>query len=137
MLQETWSKFQQSRAELARELETKERGTSNTKMYIIIAATLFICLVAVVLQTRPEFSREVPDTTPIVLDQSVGNTTAEAPRAPQPAAKLAGIAEAEAAIKEKRFDDAEKILKAIPANSADFQKADELLRTLTKARKKR
>jgi hypothetical protein len=137
VLQAAWSQFQQSRAELAREMETQERGTSYTKIYLIIAATLLICAGAIALQSHPEFSRTTPDTTPIVLDQSVGINKDDATPPPPQASSSASLAAAQQAIKEKRFDDAEKLLKAISANDADYQKAKELLRTIEQARKKK
>lgn len=135
------AKFQESRAEMARQYEQESQSReSKVRIYVAIAGTLLICTVGVLLISNPAISNSVPDTVPVVLDQSVGAepiSTATQSNNSSNGQQTSPYSAAEEAFNQQRWDDAEKLLAEIKPDNADYQKAAEMKEKLSKIRNKK
>lgn len=140
LIKDAYSQFQQKRSELAMEFEqqTQKKESTLTKAVGVLAITVIVAIGAFLFQRQPENAiRTNSDTTPVVLDQSVGIEAEVTPTStPEPAQVNANFVAAEKAIQANRYDEAERLLQQINANDKDFIKAQELRRTIKDRLKK-
>lgn len=118
VLKEAASRFSAARAEFAREVSEK-KSSSMVPVFITLAVTVAIAIVAIIWQSSAaveERSREYG--TRIELDQSVG------------APATGNLEAAQKAFNEGRLEEAERLIKTIPANDPSYERARKLLRDI-------